>query len=30
MGPMTMEKVGRMTVIADPQGAVSTLFEHRP
>ncbi len=27
MGPMTMEKVGRITVFADPQGAVSALFE---
>ena len=30
MGPMTMEKVGRITVFADPQGSVSALFEHRP
>jgi len=30
MGPMTMEKVGKITVFADPQGAVSALFEqHR-
>lgn len=30
MGPMTMEKVGRMTIFGDPQGAVSALFEqHR-
>jgi predicted enzyme related to lactoylglutathione lyase len=30
MGPMTMEKVGRIAVLADPQGAVSALFEqHR-
>lgn len=30
MGPMTMEKVGRITILADPQGAVSALFEqHR-
>lgn len=30
MGPMTMEKVGRITVFADPQGAVSALFQqHR-
>jgi predicted enzyme related to lactoylglutathione lyase len=28
--PMTMENVGRLTVLADPQGAVSALFErHR-
>jgi uncharacterized protein len=27
MGPMTMEKVGRMTVLADPQGAVFALFQ---
>ena len=30
LGPMTMEKVGRITVLADPQGSVSALFEHRP
>ena len=29
-GPMTIEKVGRMTVIADPQGAVSSLFQVLP
>jgi predicted enzyme related to lactoylglutathione lyase len=30
MGPTTMENVGRLTVLADPQGAVSALFElHR-
>lgn len=29
MGPMTMEKVGKITVLADPQGAVSALFEQR-
>jgi predicted enzyme related to lactoylglutathione lyase len=30
MGPVTIEKTGRMTVFADPQGAVSALFElHR-
>lgn len=29
MGPMTMEKVGRITVFADPQGAVSALFEQQ-
>jgi uncharacterized protein len=30
LGPMTMEKVGRFTVLADPQGAVLSLFEqHR-
>lgn len=29
-GPMTTENVGRMTVLADPQGAVLSLFElHR-
>jgi predicted enzyme related to lactoylglutathione lyase len=27
MGPMTIEKVGRMTVLADPQGAVFSLFQ---
>ncbi len=27
MEPMTMEKVGRFSVIADPAGAVSSLFE---
>ena len=27
MGPMTMENVGRMTVLADPQGAVLALFQ---
>jgi predicted enzyme related to lactoylglutathione lyase len=27
MGPMTMEKVGTITVFADPAGAVSALFE---
>lgn len=26
MGPMTMENVGRITVLADPQGAVFALF----
>jgi uncharacterized protein len=26
-GPMTMENVGRMTVLADPQGATFALFE---
>ena len=30
MGPMTMEKVGRMAVIADPQGAVFALFQPLP
>jgi predicted enzyme related to lactoylglutathione lyase len=30
MGPMTMEKVGRMTVLADPQGAVFSLFQPLP
>ncbi len=29
-GPMTMEKVGRMTVLADPQGAVFALFQPLP
>jgi hypothetical protein len=30
MGPMTMEKVGKISVIADPAGAVFSLFEqHR-
>jgi predicted enzyme related to lactoylglutathione lyase len=30
MGPMSMEKVGRMTVLADPQGAVFSLFQPFP
>jgi uncharacterized protein len=30
MGPMTMEKVGRMAVLADPQGAVFSLFQPSP
>jgi hypothetical protein len=30
MGPMTVEKVGRMTVLADPQGAVFSLFQPFP
>lgn len=30
MGPTTIEKTGRMTVFADPQGAVSALFEQHP
>lgn len=29
-GPMTIEKVGRMTVLADPQGAVFSLFQPLP
>jgi predicted enzyme related to lactoylglutathione lyase len=29
MEPMTMEKVGKFSVIADPTGAVSSLFETR-
>ena len=29
MGPMTMEKVGRLSILADPQGAVFSLFETR-
>jgi hypothetical protein len=29
MGPMTMENVGRLSIIADPQGAVFSLFETR-
>jgi hypothetical protein len=29
MGPMTMEKVGTITVFADPAGAVSALFEQQ-
>ncbi|MGB8772079.1 MAG: VOC family protein [Candidatus Korobacteraceae bacterium] len=28
--PMTTENVGRMAVIADPQGAVFALFQHMP
>jgi predicted enzyme related to lactoylglutathione lyase len=30
VGPMTIEKVGRMTVLADPQGAVFALFQALP
>ena len=30
MGPMTIEKVGRMAVVADPQGAVFALFQPLP
>jgi predicted enzyme related to lactoylglutathione lyase len=30
MGPQTMEGVGRWSVIADPQGAVSSLFQPLP
>jgi len=30
MGPMTMEGVGRWSVMADPQGAVSALFQAIP
>jgi predicted enzyme related to lactoylglutathione lyase len=30
MGPMTMENVGRWSVVADPQGAVSALFQPMP
>jgi predicted enzyme related to lactoylglutathione lyase len=30
MGPMTIEKVGRMTVLADPQGAVFAIFQPLP
>jgi predicted enzyme related to lactoylglutathione lyase len=30
MGPMTLENVGRMTVLADPQGAVFSLFQPLP
>lgn len=30
MGPMTIEKTGRMTVLADPQGAVFALFQPLP
>ena len=30
LGPMTMEKVGRMAVLADPQGAVFSLFQPFP
>lgn len=29
-GPMTIEKVGRMTVLADPQGAIFSLFQPLP
>jgi len=29
-GPMTIEHVGRMTVLADPQGAVFSLFQPLP
>jgi predicted enzyme related to lactoylglutathione lyase len=30
MGPMTIEKVGRMSVISDPQGAVFANFQPLP
>jgi predicted enzyme related to lactoylglutathione lyase len=30
MPPMTIEKVGRMSVVADPQGAVFSLFTPLP
>ena len=30
MGPMSIEKVGRMAVVADPQGAVFALFQPLP
>jgi len=30
MGPMTIEKVGRMAIIADPQGAVFAIFKDIP
>ena len=30
MGPMTMEKVGDMAIIADPQGATFALFTPAP
>ncbi len=30
MGPMSIEKVGRMSVIADPQGAIFSLFTPEP
>jgi predicted enzyme related to lactoylglutathione lyase len=30
MGPMNIEKVGRMSVVADPQGAVFALFAPMP
>jgi predicted enzyme related to lactoylglutathione lyase len=30
MGPMTMENVGRMTDLADPQGAIFALFQPMP
>jgi predicted enzyme related to lactoylglutathione lyase len=29
-GPMTIEKVGRMAIVADPQGAVFALFKDLP
>jgi predicted enzyme related to lactoylglutathione lyase len=29
-GPMTIEHVGRMTILADPQGAVFSLFQPEP
>ena len=29
-GPMKMEKVGWMTVLADPQGAVFAIFQPNP
>ena len=30
VGPMTMEGVGRWSVVADPQGAVFALFQPAP
>jgi len=30
MEPMTMENVGRMAVLADPQGAVFAIFQPMP
>jgi predicted enzyme related to lactoylglutathione lyase len=29
-GPMTIENVGRMAIIADPQGAVFAIFQPMP
>jgi len=30
LAPMTVEKVGRMAILADPQGAVFALYQAWP
>jgi predicted enzyme related to lactoylglutathione lyase len=30
LAPMTIEKVGRMAIVADPQGAVFSIFQPLP